>query len=243
MVLKVLKSGSTGNGYILESEEEALILDVGAKFSDCKRALDFNIKKIKGGLLTHYHSDHIGRVKEYRHAGIPLYSNDETANYIKEKYNEKINVISEKKEFSIGNYRIIPFYVPHDGTPNFAYIIKFPNGDKMLYATDFEYLPYSFKNMRLNYILIECNHMDDAPERDSIKYEHSVRGHSSLSTVKKIIEVNKTPALRNIILCHLSSDWSHSDIMIKEINEVVGKRVIVSVAYPGFELYLCKFPF
>lgn len=57
MVLKVLKSGSSGNGYILESEEEALILDIGVKFIEYERALNFDIRKIKGGLLTHSHLD------------------------------------------------------------------------------------------------------------------------------------------------------------------------------------------
>ena len=57
MVLKVLKSGSSGNGYILECEKEALILDMGVKFIEYERALNFNITKIKGGLLTHSHLD------------------------------------------------------------------------------------------------------------------------------------------------------------------------------------------
>lgn len=56
-MLKVLKSGSSGNGYILDSEKEALILDMGVRFIEYERALNFNIKKIKGGLLTHSHSD------------------------------------------------------------------------------------------------------------------------------------------------------------------------------------------
>lgn len=57
MVLKVLKSGSSGNGYILDSEKEALILDMGVRFIEYERALNFNMKKIKGGLLTHSHLD------------------------------------------------------------------------------------------------------------------------------------------------------------------------------------------
>lgn len=57
MVLKVLKSGSQGNGYIIESEDEAILLETGAKLYDCKKYLDFNIRKIKGGLLTHSHLD------------------------------------------------------------------------------------------------------------------------------------------------------------------------------------------
>ena len=57
MVLKALKSGSSGNGYILESEREALVLDLGVKFIEYERALNFDIKKIKGGLLTHSHLD------------------------------------------------------------------------------------------------------------------------------------------------------------------------------------------
>lgn len=55
MILKVLGSGSSGNCYILHNEEEALIIDAGVHFNQVKEYLDFDLKKIKGLLVSHQH--------------------------------------------------------------------------------------------------------------------------------------------------------------------------------------------
>lgn len=55
MFLRVINSGSSGNGYILESENEALIIECGCKLIDIKKALNFNISKVVGCLVSHEH--------------------------------------------------------------------------------------------------------------------------------------------------------------------------------------------
>ena len=84
--------------------------------------------------------------------------------------------------------------------------------------------------------------MDDLLERDSAKYEHVLKGHSSISTVRDIILANKTPDLRNIILCHLSGENADPETMQKEVQSVAGKWVNVEVAHAGDEYLLSKYP-
>lgn len=55
MYLKVLSSNSSGNCYILESENDVLILEAGVSFSAVKEALNFNISKIRGVCISHEH--------------------------------------------------------------------------------------------------------------------------------------------------------------------------------------------
>lgn len=55
MVLKVIGSGSSGNSYILETETSALCIEAGVRFSEVKKALDFNVSKIRGVLISHEH--------------------------------------------------------------------------------------------------------------------------------------------------------------------------------------------
>lgn len=55
MVLKVLGSGSSGNCCILESDTEALIIEAGIDFKSLKVAIDFNIRKIVGVVISHSH--------------------------------------------------------------------------------------------------------------------------------------------------------------------------------------------
>jgi len=84
--------------------------------------------------------------------------------------------------------------------------------------------------------------MDDLVDRDSGKYAHVLQGHSSLSTVKEIIRVNKTSDMHNVILCHLSADNADPEVMKKEIQVVAGQWCNVAVAEPGLELVLSKYP-
>ena len=74
MVLKVLGSSSHGNSYILENDREALLLEAGVRFASVKQALDYNITKVVGCLITHEHKDHAGYINEVLKATVPVYA-------------------------------------------------------------------------------------------------------------------------------------------------------------------------
>ena len=84
--------------------------------------------------------------------------------------------------------------------------------------------------------------MDNLMDSSSANYIHALKGHSSLSVVKDFVEVNKTPDLRNIILCHLSSENADPETMQKEVQSVAGKWVSVAVAHAGDKYVLSKYP-
>ena len=125
----------------------------------------------------------------------------------------------------------------------FGFLIDFPgDAGRLLYATDYEYLSFTFKSLKINFFLLECNHQADLVDRSEAKYEHSLRGHSELETVKEIVRVNKMPDMRNIILCHLSDGWSDPETMQKEVQSVAGKWAKVDVAKAGMSVELNKYP-
>lgn len=253
MIIKCVETGSKGNSYILMSSSgESLIIECGVRWGIMLKALNYNVLNVVGCIVSHIHSDHLRSYIDLLRNGIQIYSNKEVCNYVESISGEKIICLKEKRPFKLSEFELIPFYLPHTtrdketGTlipcPNFGYLIK--NSDEvLLYATDFEYIPYTFKNQRINYMLLECNHMDDLMDSGSANYVHALKGHSSVSTVRDIILTNKTPDLRNVILCHLSSENADSDRMKSEIQEVAGKRVTVDIAEKGKEWELLRFPF
>lgn len=142
-----------------------------------------------------------------------------------------------------GSFGIQAFKVPHDGTPNYGFYITV-GGHRILYATDFEYLPCSFKDVRLTDMIVECNHNKELVDRNEIKYIHQIRGHCSLDTlIEKVIKENMTSDLRTVVLCHLSSDSSDPYKMLAEVQKVVGTSVNVVVAQAGKEVELSLYPF
>lgn len=184
-------------------------------------------------------------------AGVQCYGCDELQDKLETVYGEKITGLPEKRSIRISEWIVTPFYLPHTTRdkdtgalipcPNFGYLIK--NGDEtFLYATDYEYIPYTFKSQKINYMLLECNHMDDLMDSGSANYVHALKGHSGVSTVRDIILANKTPDLRNVILCHLSSENADPDRMKQEIQEIAGKWVTVDIAEKGKTWELSRFP-
>lgn len=245
MLLKIISTGSqAGNCYALIADNgEILLLDFGCEPKKILQGIDYKISDVRAALLTHAHFDHAKAYRWLFQNGIPIYTNDETAEHFETISGEKMIGKPERIPFEVGSYRVTPFYLPHDNTPNFGFLIDFPDdAGRLLYATDFEYLPYTFKSLKINYFLLECNHQADLVDRSEAKYEHSLRGHSELETVKEIVRVNKTPDMRNVILCHLSDGWSDPETMQKEVQSVAGKWVNVEIARARMELELSKYP-
>lgn len=54
-MLKVINSGSSGNGYALIGNDEILLLEAGCKLSDIYKLIDFQVSKIAGCIVSHEH--------------------------------------------------------------------------------------------------------------------------------------------------------------------------------------------
>ena len=86
----------------------------------------------------------------------------------------------------------------------------------LVYASDTEYIKYRFKNV--NHFMVESNYDMQFVDRDEPNYEHRLRGHMSLDTALKFISTNDNPALRNVVLIHLS-DKSGDPALFKQKTE------------------------
>ena len=125
----------------------------------------------------------------------------------------------------IGSFAITSFPVPHNGTPNRAFIIN-ADGETILYATDFEYIPYKLTEQNFTAMLIECNYQADMIAGND-HLEHTVLGHAELSTVCDFVSVNATDALKTVILCHASnSGCLNKENAVNKVQEIVPKAKV-----------------
>ena len=225
LICKTIATGSSGNSYALMNDSEILLLDLGVNAKVIKKAIDFRISNVVGAVVTHSHLDHSKAVKDFENMGISVFKPyDETkACPLKIRY---------------GSFGVQAFKVPHDGVPCYGFYITV-GGHRILYATDFEYLPCSFKNVRLTDMIVECNHQKELVDKEQAKYPHQIKGHCSLDTlIEKVIKENMTSALRTVILCHLSGDSCNAEECLAEVQKVVGDGVSVVVAHKGLEVEL-----
>ena len=221
MKIKTLSSGSIGNCYLLECDNEILILDCGISIKDIKIGLNFNLTNISGCIATHKHSDHIKSAKDLQNMGIKVWQP-----YLDE------NKLQKKK---FGGFTVRSFDVPHDDTECCGFLIECPNGEKLLYATDFEYIKYSFKKMRIQHLLIECNYQNEYVDKSAENKNHVLKGHAELQTTIGIIKDN-ADSLKTVILCHLSRENANPIEMIEEVKKVVKSDVYVDYARKGFDV-------
>lgn len=231
MFVRCIGTGSSGNSYALyDNENEILLLDLGVSEKVIKKAIDFRISDVVGAAVSHGHLDHAKSVKDFENMGIKVFK----------PYDE---TIACPLKIRCGNFGIQAFKVPHDGVPCYGFYITV-DGHRILYATDFEYLPCSFKNVRLTDMIVECNHQKELVDKGQAKYPHQIKGHCSLDTlIEKVIKENMTNALRTVILCHLSQDSANPEECLAEVQKVVGDGVSVVVARKGLEIELSKYPF
>ncbi len=244
MVLKVLGSGSSGNCYILENEKEALIIEAGISFAEVKKALDFNVKKICGVIISHEHMDHARYIKDYLKAGILVYSAFQTQTALEIITGELTKAIIPLKKIQIGSFTVVPFNVPHDTAVEcYGYLIQHKDMGKMVFLTDLEYCKYNFSKQNVNHILVEANYSKDSVNNEAVNLEHVLRGHMSLQTALDLISTNDNPALRNVVLIHLSDKNGNPVEFLQKTIETVKYETDCYIAEKGLEINLDLCPF
>ncbi len=204
--IKTIGTGSKGNCYLLESDNETLILDCGVSVAEIKKGLNFDLSKVVGACASHAHQDHLKSAKDLENMGITVWQP-----YLDE---EKL----QRRYF--GGFMVRSFDLPHDGVPCCGFLIECPNGERMLYATDFEYIKYSFRKMRVRHMLIECNYQKDLVGRDASNYSHVLRGHSELGVTIDVVKDNKE-SIKTVVLCHLSSSNAEPLQMVESVKKII----------------------
>lgn len=245
MQLKILSTGSIGNCYILENEKEALIIELGLNFSKIKEALNFDLSKVVGAIVSHCHLDHAKGLKQALDNGIECYSSQGTFQSLNiNHHNAKI--IKSKQAFQIGNFKILPFNVHHDVAEPLGFLIDHEETGRCLFVTDTTYIDYTFPN--LNNIIIEANYCEEIIKeklgstwQGEFLKNRILKSHMSLNTCKETLIANDLSQVQKIVLIHLSDSNSDERKFKKVIEEATGK--IVHVANNNQILEFNKNPF
>lgn len=243
MNLKVLGSSSKGNCYILENETEALVVECGVPLADVKRAIDFNIKKIAGCLVSHEHLDHAKFVKNFIDSGIRVYMSTGTARSLRI---ELETVCANTCHFKLGGFHIMSFYVNHDAEEPLGFLINHKETGTILFATDTSSLNYQFKN--LSNILIECNYRIDLLKKNVNEgyvsgslMNRTIQNHMGYGTCLDFLKSTDLSVVNNIVLLHLSDRNSNAGEFVEDIIKATGKNVFV--ADKGLNIEFNKTPF
>jgi len=259
MELKILGSSSAGNCYVFDNGVEALVLECGVRFAEVQRAVDFDLSRVVGCVVSHEHGDHAREVQKFVDARIPVYASAGTIRALSVKGNHRghyplstvhcplsklstvhcplsklLRPVRAREPFSLGGFKVLAFDVRHDAAQPFGFLLAHAEMGTTLFATDTYYLAYRFAG--LNHILIECNYRLDILNRNvsngsvpAAVRDRVLQSHMSYDTCLETLLANDLSAVNNIVLIHLSERNSDAAAFQQGIEEATGKKVHVAL--------------
>ena len=218
MILRNLGSGSGGNATVVAHDGRAILIDAGLDQARMRAGL--GDLRLEGALITHRHSDHLGR-----HAGSlgsPLWI--EKANWTDARrlgwIEGNVHFFGEPT-FSIGPFDITAFPLPHPGrSPWNSYGFLVECGRKRLaYATDLgQVTPETLAFLAGgDVIFLESNHDVEMEKRSGrasghISWVLSNTGH--LSNQQCAAALARVGRPHTVMLGHLSRDCNTRDLAV-----------------------------
>lgn len=243
MELIILGSNSKGNGYILSNGEEAIILECGIRVSDALKEVEFNSKIINGVFVTHRHGDHSKYIGEYLRY-FNVYTNYDTIeHYESKKRTNARNPIPMTDIVKVGNFTVTSFNVNHD-VPAIGYYIHHPDCGNVLFLTDSTYVDYEFQ--KLNHVIIEANFSQPLMlqrvydgDLNHFRYNRTISSHMGIDDCIKLLSGNDLSFVQNIVLIHLSSENSDSNMFKMIVEESTG--IPTTIAKKGVKINFKNF--
>ncbi len=214
-----LGSGSAGNAMLVRGASTAFLVDAGLTAKQLATRLavfGVRLEDLSGVLITHEHSDHMSALKVLlnRHQ-LPVYCNPMTARALNDGglQNNQWKFFQNGSDFTLGEFVIRPFSVPHDAADPVGFRIT-TREVAFGVLTDLGHATKLAMEMLrgVEGLFIESNHCEEMlindPRRpwalkNRIRSKH---GHLSNKDAAQVLAELDAPALRHVILGHLSRD-------------------------------------
>jgi len=245
MKLTVLGSSSAGNCYLFEGADGVIALEAGIDIREVKKALKWDVSRLKACFVSHRHGDHAAHVKEFLSLGVKVYALPDVFDGARVKNRVFCKEIAPQRGYIVGDWRVIALRVVHD-VPCVGFVLEHPEMGKTLFVTDTMMLEWRVKGV--NHFLLECNYADDILERNiesgaiipSMR-ERLLGSHMELETTKGILSACDRSELQDVVLIHLSDGNSNAARFKREIEAVAG--VPTYIADTGLTVDLSLVPY
>lgn len=223
-------SGSTGNCYLLKTENTNLLVDVGIAGKRIIGGLEscaVKPEQIDGILVTHEHTDHIKSLRMIAKKAVngKIYTSEGTAYSVNEKLPmlaDKIRITDTATSFKVGDIEVEAFSLSHDAEDPVGFSVH-SRGKRVTIITDTGVATKQMLSIaaKSDLLVLEANHEVNILHCSSYPYELKRRilsdyGHLSNDAAAEFIyEVDKLrkngggenkSEKQKILLAHLSKE-------------------------------------
>lgn len=232
----VLGSGSSGNCLIVESGDSRILVDVGFSCREVERRLDsvgISSRHFDGVVLTHEHGDHSrGAARFSRRHRVPIYATRGTLSCLRLPSTlPKPVIIEPPTPFSVGDFLIEAFAIPHDASEPVGLVIEC-DGGRLGLAADLGQRPErTWRRLRdLDALVLETNHdlemLRSGPYPWPLKERiASENGHLSNRDAAEGLREILSERLRWLVLYHLSRTNNLPALARDAVTQVLARTV------------------
>lgn len=232
MKLHVIGSSSAGNCYLFtDNEGVTLIVECGVRFGLIKKAMNFDLSKVVGCLISHEHGDHCKGAFDAAVFGIDIYATAGTVIGLKFD-SHRFRPMMPGTACKIGPFDVMAFRTHHNANEPCGFLIRHPEMGTTLFLTDTTFCSYRFPG--LTNILIEANYseaiIDSTLADKKFLRDRVISDHMSVETCIQTLQANDLTMVNNIVLIHLSDRNSDAKLFKRMIESATGKQTTIATA-------------
>ena len=245
-----LYSGSTGNAFLIRTNEGAILIDAGKNAKKlCLALAEIGVSpdEIGAVFITHEHSDHVSALPVFlKKHPIPVHILNGSAYRLASDPSVAPCLVLHPPIYTVEicGMRVTSFPTPHDSHASVGYRIDLLDGDSTYasigYATDIGFVSHEVEEglLRCDAVILESNHDPDMLHRGPYPYElkqriASRRGHLSNPDSAAFAAKLFANGTRALMLAHLSQENNTPDTAYDACVGSVGDGgVRICVAHP-----------
>lgn len=235
MKIASIASGSNGNCYYLENDDDAILVDAGISTKQIVQRMDnlgLSMSRVRGVFISHEHGDHVrGLDVLCRRFSVPVFMTQKTySSYGKKISDSLLNFFSPGKQVRIGNIRVSTFLKSHDAAEPCSFSVS-SESRNVAVMTDIG-LKCSNVIAHINNadaIFLESNYDDNMLQKGPYppflkKRISSDYGHLSNTQAGMIALEHASSRLRYVFLSHLSENNNTPELAFRTFNNLIGQR-------------------
>ncbi len=234
-------SGSSGNCYLVRSDETTILIDAGISGKRIFQSLEENgvdRDEVQAVLVTHEHIDHVQSlpILTKRIRDLQVYANEQTWMAIERPVAEERKAyFITGEDFQIGDMTIRPFAIPHDAAEPVGFSI-YSGGRQLSIVTDVGYITEDIfeEIVDADLLLLEANHEKEMLLMGRYPYPLKQRilgdeGHlSNISAGECLCRLNDAKAKkRQVLLGHLSHENNEPSVAMLAVRNTLLESGIV----------------
>jgi phosphoribosyl 1,2-cyclic phosphodiesterase len=233
--IAALASGSNGNCYYLENDDDAVLIDAGVsrkQIVERMGRLGLSLSKLRGVFISHEHNDHIHGIDvlSRRHAVEVFMTRKTCSAYGRVIGNGPIHFFSPGEKVQLGSLCISPFLKSHDAAEPCSFSISSGNRTVAVMTDIGLHCENVIEHLsNADAVFLESNYDDHmlktGPYPAYLKRRiASDVGHLSNVQAATLALEHASARLTHVFLSHLSANNNTPDLALQTFLRITGKR-------------------